>query len=125
MTPIFRLFGCLITLIALAACSTSGQLSMIAKRDVDATSLLKAGRAYQTLGPAEGKACHYLLLFVPLGDSDISKAVDDALAPSGGDALLYVTTEKEYRTLPSPYFFLLPIFERACTSVKGTAVRFQ
>ncbi|TKB73397.1 MAG: hypothetical protein E8D45_09445 [Nitrospira sp.] len=124
MTPTLRLFACLIMLTTLSACSTSGQLSMIAKSGVDAITLLTSGRAYQTLGPAEGKACHYLLLFVPLGDSDISKAVDDALAPSGGDALLHVTTEKKYVTLPS-FVYLLPIFERTCTSVKGTAVRFQ
>ena len=124
MTPILRLFGCLITLIALAACSTSGQLGMIAKSNVNAEALLSSSRNYQTLGPAEGMSCHYLLLFIPLGDSDISKVVDMALAPTGGDALFHVTTIKAYRTLPS-WFAFLPIFERACTTVKGTAVRFQ
>ena len=37
MTPILRLFGGLFTLITLAACSTSGQLGMITKSDMDAT----------------------------------------------------------------------------------------
>lgn len=111
-------------MLTVVGCSTTGTVSMITKGSVDASSLLVSGRAYQTLGQAEGKACHYLLLFVPLGNSDISKAVDGALAPTGGDALFHVTTKKEYGTLPS-FYVGWPIFERACTTVKGMAVRFQ
>lgn len=124
MTPILRLFGCLITLITLAACSTSGQLGMITKRDVDATSLRKSRQAHQTLGPAEGKACHVLVWNIPFGDSDISKAVEHALRNSGGEALIRVTTSKSYWGLPT-FYFPVVIFEYSCSTVRGTAVTFR
>ena len=72
------------------------------------------------LGPAEGQACRYFIIaVVPWGNSDVQTAVDKALAPSGGDALVNVTTSTSlYGFIP-----VYNVLSFTCTTVKGTAIK--
>mgnify|MGYP003347732556 FL=1 len=81
------------------------------------------GQAYVERGLVKGSACHYHVLLIPFGRSDISVALDDALAESGSDALIGVATGKWYAGLPLP--FIRSLFEVTCTTVTGTAIKFQ
>jgi hypothetical protein len=58
---------------------------------------------------------------VPWGNSDIQKAVDEALHTSGGDALVNVTTATSLYGI----FPIYNLFSFTCTTVKGTAVKFS
>ena len=81
----------LMTLVV-TGCSSSGTLGIVAKSSADPGGLLKSGRGFQDLGPAEGSACrHFILAIIPWGDSTLSTAVDKALQEKGGDALINVT----------------------------------
>ena len=56
---------------------------------------------------------------IPWGNSDVQTAVDRALAPTGGDALVNVATSSSlYGFLP-----IYNVFSFTCTRVKGTAVK--
>ena len=103
----------------ISGCSTQGPLGMVAKSSVDPVSLLRSGRPHQELGPVQGSACHYSFgAAFGVGDSDISKAVEDALKGTEGDVLVDVTTTKSHIGLwPG-----LGLLERSCTTVEGTAV---
>ncbi len=118
---ITRLMG-LLGLLSLAGCVSVGSLGVITKSSVDPASVLKTGHSVKELGPAEGEACRYFVIAViPWGNSDVQTAVDKALAPSGGDALVNVTT------FSSLYGFV-PVYNVlsfTCTSVKGTAVKLE
>lgn len=78
----------LILAYALFGCSTEGQLGMITKSSVDVSSLLQSGQPYEDRGSVKGRACHYHVLLIPFGNSNISKAVDRALDEQEGDALI-------------------------------------
>lgn len=83
MSKIWRLV-LLLTCIMLVGCSTTGNLGIVAKSSADPASLLKNSQGYEDLGPAEGQACrHFILAIIPFGQSDMTKAVDKALAASG------------------------------------------
>jgi hypothetical protein len=118
---ITRLMG-LLGLLSLAGCVSVGSLGVITKSSVDPASVLKTGHSVKELGPAEGEACRYFLIAViPWGNSDVQTAVDKALAPSGGDALVNVTTS-------SSLYGFVPVYNVlsfTCTSVKGTAVKLE
>jgi len=118
---ITRLMG-LLGLLSLAGCVSVGSLGVITKSSVDPASVLKTGHSVKELGPAEGEACRYFLIAViPWGNSDVQAAVDKALAPSGGDALVNVTTS-------SSLYGFVPVYNVlsfTCTSVKGTAVKLE
>lgn len=105
----------------LAGCTSVGSLGLITKSDVDPVAMVKHG-TLRNLGPAEGQACRYFALAViPWGNSDIQKAVDQALAPSGGDALVNVSTATSlYGFVP-----IYNVFSFTCTTVKGTAIKFE
>jgi hypothetical protein len=111
----------LISLILLAGCSSSGSIGIVVKTSADPISILKTGNKFEELGFAKGKACrHFALALIPWGDSDFQTAVDDALAKSGGDALVNVATE-------SSHYGFIPIYNVysfTCTRVKGTAIKF-
>jgi len=96
---------------------------MVAKNSVNVPNILSRGQAYEEHGLVKGSACHYHVLLIPFGRSDISAALDDALAESGSDALIGVTTGKWYAGLPVPLFRSL--FDVTCTTVTGTAIKFQ
>ena len=106
----------------IAGCSSSGTLGIVTRSTADAGGLLKAGRGFQDLGPAEGTACrHFVLAIIPWGDSTFSTAVDNALQQKGGDALINVTvTSSLYGFIP-----LYNIYSFTCTEVKGIAIKFQ
>jgi len=106
----------------LTGCTSVGNLGIVTKPSADAASLLKSGRAYKELGPAEGEACrHFLLAVIPWGDSSFSTAVNNALAEKGGDALVNVTVSSSlYGFIP-----IYNVYSYTCTTVKGIAVKFQ
>lgn len=111
-----------LTTLVVAGCSSSGTLGIVTKSSADAAGLLKSGRSFQDLGPAEGSACrHFVLAIIPWGNSTFSAAVDDALQKNGGDALLNVTvTSSLYGFIP-----IYNVYTYTCTEVKGVAVKFQ
>jgi hypothetical protein len=96
---------------------------MMTKDSVNISNLLHLGQAYVEHGLVKGSACHYHVLFIPFGRSDISVALDDALADSGSDALIGVTTGKWYAGLP--FLLIRSLFEVSCTTVAGRAIKFQ
>ena len=110
----------LLGLLALASCTSVGSLGVITKSSVDPASVIGKSRTFKDLGPAEGQACRYFALAViPWGNSDIQTAVDRALAPSEGDALVNVSTATSlYGFVP-----IYNVFSFTCTTVKGTAVK--
>ena len=100
----------------------SWSLGVITKSSVDPASVIGKSRSFKDLEPAEGRACRYFLLAViPWGDSDIQTAVDRALQPSEGDALVNVSTATSlYGFVP-----VYNVFSFTCTTVKGTAVKLE
>lgn len=120
-----KLVGTVLILIlthTLLGCSTEGKHGMIVKSSVDVSSLLQSGQAYEEQGFVKGRACHYHVFLIPFGNSNISEAVEQALDGKGAEALLGVTTSKWYAGIP---FVLIPsLFDIACTTVTGTAIRF-
>jgi hypothetical protein len=97
---LIRVIG-LMCVLAFAGCTSVGTVGIIAKSSADPVALLKKDHTVKDLGPAEGQACRYFLIAViPWGNSDVQTAVDRALAPSSGDALVNVAT------LSSLYGFL-------------------
>ncbi len=111
-----------IFLTSLIGCSSTGNLGIVTKSSADPGSLLKTGNEYQELGPAEGRACrHFVLAAIPWGRSDVSKAVDAALAETGGDALINVSVQSSlYGFIP-----IYNVYSFTCTTVKGIAVKIQ
>lgn len=122
MKIIGSLTGLFVVLFVLTGCTSVGNLGIVTKPSADAASLLKSGRAYKELGPAEGEACrHFLLAIIPWGDSSFSTAVNNALAEKGGDALVNVTVSSSlYGFIP-----IYNVYSYTCTTVKGIAVKFQ
>ena len=103
-------------------CTSMGTLGMITKSEANPTSILKSGRSFKELGPAQGNACKYMFLsIVPWGESDLEAAVGRALKKTGGDALLNVSVANSlYSFLP-----IYNILSVSCTAVKGISIKFQ
>jgi hypothetical protein len=77
---------------------------------------------FEELGPVEGSACrHFVLAVIPFGDSTFSKAVDEALASRGGDALINVNVSSSLYGLRAH----LQRLQLTCTSVNGIAVKYK
>ncbi len=112
----------LLVVMFLAGCSSVGTLGMVVKSTADPGALLKNQTAFREIGPAEGEACRFFVLaIIPFGKSDFAAAADEALAKSGGDALLNVTASSSlYGFIP-----IYNIFTYTCTNVKGIAVKFE
>ncbi len=112
----------LLTALLLSGCSSYGTLGMVTKSTGDPGSLLRNAQTYRDLGPVQGESCRYFLLaIIPWGDSTMSKAVDEALATVGGDALINVTVSSGlYGYIP-----IYNVFSYTCTRVSGTAIRFE
>lgn len=117
-----RHLGIVVAVLLLGGCVSVGQLGIITKSSSDAAGLLRSGRQFKELGPAEGKACrHFFLAAIPWGNADIQAAVDNALDPIGGDALINVTTSNSlYGFIP-----IYNVYSFACTTVRGTAIKLQ
>ena len=109
------------SVLMLIGCSTTGNVGMIAKSTADPGNLLRTAQDFEEIGMAKGEACRYFALaLIPWGGSDVAEAVDDALAKSGGDALLNVSvTSSLYGFIP-----LYNIFSYTCTKVRGVAIKF-
>jgi hypothetical protein len=123
MMRLLRLMGLVGAIaISLTGCVSVGSLGVITKSSVDPVSVLGKSHSFKELGPAEGQACRYFALAViPWGNSDIQTAVDRALLPTEGDALVNVTTSTSlYGFVP-----IYNVFSFTCTSVKGTAVKLE
>jgi len=112
----------LLMAVTLSSCTSVGTLGVVTRTSADPAAVLKNGQSYEELGPTEGEACRYFLLaIVPWGDATFSKAVDNALAKSGGDALVNVTvTNSLYGFIPIYNFF-----SYTCTEVKGIAIQLE
>ena len=111
----------LMAVLSLSGCSTIGSVGMITRSKADPLALLKTPQTIKELGPAQGEACRYsLLAILPWGKSDLQTAVDEALA-KGGDALVNVAVSSSlYAFIP-----IYNVFSYTCTTVKGTAVKFE
>jgi hypothetical protein len=96
---------------------------MITTSSANVPNLLHLGQAYEERGSVKGRACHYHVLLILFGNSDISVALDDALADTGSDAVIHATTSKRYAGLFLP--LLRSLFDVSCTTVTGTAIKFQ
>ena len=107
----------------LLGCSTEGKLGMITTSSANVPNLLHLGQAYEERGSVKGRACHYHVLLISFGNSDISVALDNALSDTGSDALIHATTSKWYAGLPLPV--IGSPFDLSCTTVTGTAIKFQ
>ena len=112
----------LLVVLAITGCSSSGNLGMVVKSTADPAALLTNKTLFRELGPADGEACRFFLLAVlPFGKADVATAVDEALAKSGGDALLNVSVSSSlYGFIP-----IYNIFTYTCTNVKGIAIKFD
>ena len=121
MPRLVRLVG-FVGLLSVMGCTSLGSLGMVTKSSVDPAAIVGKGHAFKELGPAEGQACRYFALAViPWGNSDIQTAVDKALQPTEGDALVNVsTTTSLYGFVP-----IYNVFSFTCTTVKGTAVKLE
>lgn len=103
-------------------CTSVGNLGIVTKASANNADILKSGVAFEELGAAEGSACrHFVIAVIPFGNSSFSKAVDDALAQRGGDALINVTVSTSlYGFVP-----IYNVYSFTCTSVQGVAVKFK
>lgn len=103
-------------------CASTGNLGMVTKAIGDPGALLSTSRSYKEIGPAKGEACRYILLgIIPWGDSTATKAVQDALEKSGGDALINVSVTSSLYTFVPIY----NVFCYTCTHVEGIAVKLE
>ena len=113
----------LLSMVAICAgCTSVGSVGMVTKSMADPGALLRNGQPYKELGTAEGEACRFFILgVVPLGNSAFSTAVEEALENSKGDALLNVAVSSSLYG----FFPIYNIFSYTCTSVRGTAIKFE
>jgi hypothetical protein len=83
-------------------------------------AIISEARSYAELGPVEGQACRYFALGVaPWGDSTSAKAMENALAPVGGDAIINASVETSlYGFIP-----IYNLFAYTCTTVRGIAIK--
>ena len=87
-----------------AGCQTSSQVGVITRTSADPGAVIREAQPYQQLGTAKGRSCRYFLLAViPWGDGTVAKALDDALTPVGGDAMINVLVSSSLYTF-IPYF---------------------
>ena len=110
----------LVAILLISGCSTTGNLGIIAKSQIDPGSLITSSRSFEEIGAAKGKACrHFILGIIPVGDSTVKKAIDNALV-SGGDALINVSvTSSLYGFVP-----IYNVYSFTCTEVEGIAIEF-
>ncbi len=109
-------------LLFMQGCTSVGSLGIVTRSQLDNAAILSSGKPFEELGYVEGESCRYFALaVVPWGDSTFSKAVDQALARTGGDALINVTVSSGlYGFVP-----IYNVFSFTCTKVSGIAVKFK
>jgi hypothetical protein len=110
----------LVTILFMISCSSTGNLGMVTKSQVNPSSLLSSSKSFKEIGLVKGQACRFFLLGVaPWGDSTFSQAIDNALE-NGGDALINISvTSSLYGFVP-----IYNIFCYTCTDVEGIAIKF-
>ncbi len=117
-----RFILCFAILLVAAGCTSVGHLGIVTKSSSASGDQLRNGVQFDELGPVEGSACrHFIIAVIPFGNATFSKAVDDALATRGGDALINVTVSNSlYGFIP-----IYNVYSFTCTSVQGIAVKFK
>ena len=112
----------ILSVVLLTGCTSVGNLGIVTKPSADNAERLRTGVAFEELGQVEGTACrHFIIAVIPFGNSTFSKAVDEALAIKGGDALINVTVSSSlYGFIP-----IYNVYSFTCTTVNGVAVRFK
>ena len=111
-----------LSLLVLIGCVSTGTVGIITKSGAHPSDLLSAPHPYKEVGPASARACRYFALaIVPFGNSTLSTAVDEALRTSNADALLNASISSSLYGF-FPYY---NVFAFTCTSVEGTAIRFE
>jgi hypothetical protein len=110
----------LVAILLISGCSTTGNLGIVAKSQIDPGTLITSSRSFEEIGTARGKACrHFILGIIPVGDSTVKKAIDNALV-NGGDALINVSvTSSLYGFVP-----IYNVYSFTCTEVEGIAIEF-
>ena len=117
-----RLCAVLLSLLVLIGCVSTGTVGIITKSGANPSKLLSAPHPYKEVGPASAHACRYFALaIVPFGNSALSTAVDEALRVSNADALLNASVSSSLYGFV-PYY---NVFAFTCTTVEGTAIRFE
>jgi hypothetical protein len=113
----------LVAILLISGCSTTGNLGIVAKSQIDPGSLLTSSRSFEEIGIVKGKACrHFILGIIPVGDSTVTKAIDNALVSGsgGGDALINVSvTSSLYGFFP-----IYNVYSFTCTEIEGIAIKF-
>ncbi len=104
----------------LAGCTSVGQVGMMTTPSANVGAIISEARTYQELGSVQGEACRYFALGVaPWGDSTASKAMENALASVGGDAIINASIETSlYGFIP-----IYNAFTYTCTTVRGIAIK--
>jgi hypothetical protein len=105
-----------------ASCTSVGQVGMMTRPGADVGSIIRESRSYRELGAVEGTACrNFLLGIIPWGDSTSAKAMEVALIPIGGDAIINASVETSlYGFIP-----VYNLFANTCTTVRGIAIKFD
>jgi hypothetical protein len=108
--------------LALAGCTSVGQVGLMTRPGADVGAIVREARPYKELGAVEGEACrNFLLGIIPWGDSSASTAMANALDKAGGDALINVSVETSlYGFIP-----IYNVFANTCTTVRGVAIKFD
>ena len=111
----------LVAILLISGCSSTGNLGIVAKSQIDPGSLITSSRSFEEIGIVKGKACrHFILGIIPVGDSTVTKAIDNALVSGGGDALINVSvTSSLYGFVP-----IYNVYSFTCTEVEGIAIKF-
>ncbi len=104
----------------LAGCTSVGQVGMMTPPTANVGAIINEARTYTEIGPVEGEACRYFALgVVPWGDSTSTKAMENALAGTGGDAIINASVETSlYGFIP-----IYNAFAYTCTTVRGIAIK--
>jgi hypothetical protein len=112
----------LLLALSLVACSTTSNIGLMTRPTSEPLGLLSGNTTYKEVGFVTGQACRYFLIaLIPWGDSTPAAAMDEALALSGGDALINVSvTTSLYGFVP-----IYNVFSFSCTTVHGVAVSFE
>ena len=115
-----RLLPFAVLSLALAGCTSVGQVGMLTPPTANVGAIISEARAFTEIGPVEGEACRYFALGVaPWGNSTSSTAMENALAETGGDAIINASVETSlYGFIP-----IYNLFAYTCTTVRGIAIK--
>ena len=108
--------------LAIAGCTSVGQVGMMTPPTANVGAIINEARTYTEIGPVEGEACRYFALgVVPWGNSTSTKAMENALAGTGGDAIINASVETSlYGFIP-----IYNAFAYTCTTVRGIAIKLE